>query len=96
MSDCEVNIEERLNRHPMLKSRVEALLDIVENSSDNPEKADDAEFRVIDELRQTGNEILKEWASEKESVLVGELNRDNKNIIGHGKKNSAGTPHSAQ
>ncbi len=93
MSDHEVNIEERLNRYPVLKSRVGSLLNIVENSS---EKADDAEFRVIDELRRMGNEILHDWASEKESVTVGELRSDNENIIGHGKKNFIGTQRSAQ
>ncbi|MCP4015684.1 MAG: hypothetical protein GY735_06145 [Delftia sp.] len=61
MSDHEVNIEERLNRHPILKSRVGYLLNIVENSSEITEKADDAEFRVTDELRRMGNEILHDW-----------------------------------
>ncbi len=96
MSDHEVNIEERLNRHPVLKSRVGSLLNIVENSSEITEKADDAEFRVIGELRRMGNEILQDWASEKESVTVGELRNDNENIIGHGKKNFIGTQRSAQ
>lgn len=96
MSDHEVNIEERLNRHPILKSRVESLLNIAENSSEITEKADDAEFRLIDELRRMGNEILQDWALEKESVTVGELRNDNENIIGHGKKNFIGTQRSAQ
>ena len=48
--------------------------------------ADDAELRIIDEVRRMGNVIMHEQVSEKESVKVDELRRDNENIVGHGKK----------
>ena len=47
MSDYANSIEERLNRHPILKNRVESLLNIVENSSGDAATADDAEKRVV-------------------------------------------------
>lgn len=45
----EHKLEERLNSHPILKNRIETLLDIVEDTSGN---SDDAEFCVIEELRR--------------------------------------------
>ena len=46
-------LEERLNKHPQLKSRVEALLNVVENTENNLENVNVAEQRVIEEVRQT-------------------------------------------
>ena len=96
MSDYGENIGERLDRHRVLKSRVESLLNIIENSPADTVKADDAEFRVIEELRRMGNEVLHDWASEKESAAAEECRKYNGNIIGHGKKNCTGIRHSAQ
>jgi hypothetical protein len=47
---------ERLNRHPPLRARMESLLAVVEDAAGDGAKADAAERRVIDELRQMGNE----------------------------------------
>jgi hypothetical protein len=33
-----------------------------------------------------GNELTEIWASEKESVRVGEVKKFSENIVGHGKK----------
>lgn len=96
MSDYAKSIEERLNRHPVLKKRIEALLNIVENSSGDTDTADDAEKRVVQELRQMGNEILYDWASERESIAVESMRDHNGNAIGHGKKNFTGILHSEQ
>jgi hypothetical protein len=52
----------RLKRHPLLLARVESLLGVVEDAEGDLEKADAAERRVIEELRQMGNEVLTEWA----------------------------------
>ncbi len=70
-----VSIEERLSRHPHLKSRFEDLLDIVENASGDLEKADAAERRVIEELRQMGAEVLRGWAENQESRKSEELEK---------------------
>jgi len=48
--------------HPLLRARVESLLGVVEDAGGDLEKADAAERRVIEELRQMGNEVLTEWA----------------------------------
>ena len=53
---------ERLNRHPLLRTRLEGLLAVVEDAAGDCAKADAAERRVIEELRQMGNEALTAWA----------------------------------
>jgi hypothetical protein len=60
------SIEERLKAHPDLKARFEAIMDIVENAGGDVEKADEAERRAIEELRQLGNEVLHGWARRQE------------------------------
>ena len=59
----------RLNRHPLLKARIEALLGVVENGGAEVEKADEAERRVIEELRQMGQEALRHWAQNRVVAL---------------------------
>jgi len=54
--------------HQILKERINSLLNIVGDSSGDYKKADEAEQRLIEELRLTGNELMRGWASGKESV----------------------------
>ena len=64
---------ERLNRHPHLRDRMEGLLAVVEDAAGDCQKADAAERRVIEELRQMGNDALTAWAErgvEKQAVLA--------------------------
>jgi len=56
------NLLERLEKHPELKERFEMILDIVENAAGDVEKADEAERRAIEAVRQLGNEIVQGWA----------------------------------
>jgi hypothetical protein len=61
------SLEERLRRYPVLRARVEALLDMVENETGDLERADDVEERLIEELRGMGRESLQEWASNEQA-----------------------------
>lgn len=56
------DLGERLNRHPQLRARVESLLAVVEDAAGDCAQADAAERRVIEELRQLGNDVLTAWA----------------------------------
>ena len=56
---------ERLNRHPLLRARVENLLGVVEDAAGDGEKAEAAERRVIEARRQLGNEALTAWAERR-------------------------------
>ena len=57
-----VGLEERLSAHLQLLSRIEALLNVVENSAGDLEQADLAEQRVIEEISQIGQQALSSWA----------------------------------
>ena len=81
---------ERLNGHPLLRARVENLLEVVEDAAGDCEKADAAERRVIEERRQMGNEALRAWAErgvEKRAALA----QAEPDWRPGGKKNSIGT-----
>ena len=51
----------RLDRHPVVKARVERMLNLLENTGGDVKRADEAERRVIDELRAMGQELLCGW-----------------------------------
>ena len=88
------DFEERLNSHPILKKRILSLFEIVEDRSGNYNTADEAEEKIIEEVRHIGNELMHVWASEKESVRVEETKKLSEKIISHGKKNCHGVQHS--
>ncbi len=99
MKNIKFGLEERLNKHPQMKQRFEALLDIVEDADGDLDKANAAEERVIQELQQMGREAIEHWAKAKEQKLTGnylESNKDNKTkkIKNKGKKKSLGIRHS--
>lgn len=62
LDEQDIVLLQRIKRHPLLRARVESLLGVVEDAGGDLEKADAAERRVIEELRQMGNEVLTEWA----------------------------------
>lgn len=62
-TDRDRELGERLNRHPLLRARVENLLAVVEDAAGDCAQADAAERRVIEELRQMGNDVLTTWAA---------------------------------
>jgi hypothetical protein len=72
-------ISNRLSKHPELWNRIDRLLDIVENQDGQATLADDAEERVIGEMRKFGQEILEGGAKEgdkrhEEAVLNSGVN----------------------
>jgi hypothetical protein len=93
MSDHIVTLEERLHAHPGLKKSVEALLQIVEDPLQELDTANEAELRVIEEVRRLGHELLQEWASAQEREKAEEFGKTQEGVVGHGKKNCLGTPH---
>ena len=52
----------QLNSRPDLKKRVKSIVSIAIDDGDGIVKADEAESRVIEEVRRMGNEVLTEWA----------------------------------
>jgi len=86
MTDHKNSIEQRLNKHPHLKKRIEKLLEVMENTDGDFQKANDAEQRVIEELRKMGNEVLHDWASNREKQEFERILNNKKGLIGNGKK----------
>ena len=68
------SLEERLQEYPELKAKIEAMLAIIENAGGDVEKAAEAERRIIEELRQMGNEVLHSWARRQQEKKEAEYN----------------------
>ncbi len=89
-----INDEElikRLNDHPVLRARISSLLDVVDDMGDDLKRADDAEDRVVDEVRRMGQEALQSWAQSQLEQTEQAVRRSGR-AYRDGKKNSAGTP----
>ena len=83
-------LEERLNDYPELKAKIEMLLSIIENAGGDVEKAAEAERRIIEELRQMGNEVLHSWARRQQEKKKDDFDAK-RGVNRKGKKNSIGT-----
>jgi hypothetical protein len=80
----------RLNHHPHLRDRMEALLNIVENATGDWTKADAAEQAVIDELRKLGNVALQGWAEQAVQKATATVRQQHPALQGNGEKKSGG------
>ena len=69
------SLTERLEEHPELRQRFEMILDIVENTGGDVEKANEAERRAIEAVRQLGNEIVHGWAQRQHQKKETEFER---------------------
>jgi len=98
MENKKASLEERLKARPELRQRFEAMLDIVEDTKGDLDKANAAEERVIAELQQMGKEAITCWAKEKESKKTEEYLKTNSNIKkkNKGKKKLIGIQHSGK
>ncbi|NMQ07626.1 hypothetical protein E4Q08_21500, partial [Candidatus Accumulibacter phosphatis] len=54
----------RLEANPKILAKVLEMLELVENAEGDLRRADEAERRVIEILRGTGQEILTGWAEQ--------------------------------
>jgi hypothetical protein len=68
------SLEERLKEYPELKTKIEAMLAIIENAGGDVGKAGEAERRIMEELRQMGNEVLHSWARRRQQKVEEEYN----------------------
>lgn len=84
------SLDERMNRYPEFRAKVEELLDIVENRSGDANKADDAEDMIWEELREMGQKAMQEWAERKHERVVSE-SENRKELSKREKKGSTGT-----
>jgi uncharacterized protein YbjQ (UPF0145 family) len=84
------SLEQRLSRYPELKAQIEALLSVVGNEAGELVLADEAEKRVVEEIRQLGQKALQSWASEQHDHQSKAFAEANPTAHRGGKKNSIG------
>ena len=90
-SDDVESLEARLNRHPALKGKIESLLAVVEDAEGDLIKADAAEQRVIEEIRQLGQAALQGWATRSNQAQSERFKASHPEAHRTRKKNSTGT-----
>lgn len=84
-------LAERLEEYPELKERFEELLAVVENAKGDAMKADEAEERVTEEIRQLARTAMQSWANRKNERVTTDADR-RKDTARKEKKRSTGTP----
>jgi hypothetical protein len=90
-----IDLVHQLDRHPQLKARIKALLDVVDNADGDVVKADEAEQRFIEELRLMGLDAMNAWAQRKQDKVESESDT-RLDLSRKQKKESTGTPASAK
>jgi predicted SAM-dependent methyltransferase len=81
---------ERLRHHPELQAHIEEYLDVVENSAGDVAKADEAEHRLIELMRQMGQSAMQAWADRKRAKVEEESDKRS-DLVRREKKGSTGT-----
>jgi hypothetical protein len=84
------SLEERLREYPEVRARIEQMLDVMENAAGDVVKADEAEQRLIEELRKMGQEALQAWADGQQQELERYWD-EREGVSRKAKKNSTGT-----
>jgi hypothetical protein len=92
LAKSDITLEQRLSQYPSLKKRIELLINIIEDSTGDCQQANEAEMRVIEELRQMGSEALHCWSEHKIARITEDFDQEHRSAIKSGKKNSGGIP----
>ncbi len=85
----------RLEANPKILAKVLEMLELVENAEGDLRRADEAERRVIEILRGTGQEILTGWAEQVAEAVTAEV-RAAEPVVVHAKKKFSGIRHTAR
>ena len=80
------NLIARVQKHPDLEERIEAILDIMENTSGEFITADQTEEKAIEEVQKLGQELLRRWAFNQQDKSVEIAKKTHPNVEKHGKK----------
>lgn len=89
MNDRLSTIIKRLEKYPHMIARMEAILDVAENTHEDLELAKDAENKVIKEITKMGHEMLTIWGETQEAKKRKVYEEDAKTTK-HGKKKHIG------
>ena len=86
MSDRRRSHEDRVANNPVLRGRLESRLDIAENANGRYKTADETEEAAIEQLQRQGNELLHEWATNRQREELSKHKSRSENIVVHEKK----------
>jgi hypothetical protein len=89
LSDEEIT--QKLHAHPQIRERIVSMLAVVDAEGDGLKRADDAEERLIEEVRRMGQEAMQAWATQQVNQTEQDVRRTGR-AHRESKKNSAGTP----
>jgi hypothetical protein len=82
LSDEEIT--RKLHAHPQIRERIVSILSVVEADGASVKRADDAEERLVEEVRRMGQEAMQAWAlrqieqTEQEVRRTGRAHREGK------------------
>jgi hypothetical protein len=77
-------LEERLAAHPELKAHLLKLLELAESNIDS---ADRVEELTVEGIQTFGQQVMQDWAQQKEAQKSQALREDEKASSPNGKKN---------
>ena len=84
------DLDRRLQQFPAVRHRVQELVGMMEDCGDDLVKADAAERRVREVLRELGNEALHGWANRQIEKAVAEHRQQDDPGVLRSKKNASG------
>jgi hypothetical protein len=73
LNAAELQLIERLRKHPELFERVRSILEITASAEGSVKKADEIEALLIEEMRRLGHATMENWASRAEHTLAKQL-----------------------
>lgn len=86
LSPQETQLIEQLRQHPLIRARVQNILEIARNAEGPLKTADEVEGLLIEEMRQLGNTTLCEWATQAEERVSHELKSRDPTVLSRKKK----------
>ena len=87
-SQNEPSLDQRFATRPRLRRRLLMIADMVDQAVAEGCTAHEAEARAIEQIRQLGQEVLKDWAEKAEPQFRQQAQAGNPKLINYGKKNS--------
>jgi hypothetical protein len=81
---------ERLELHPELENHIKAMLDVVEDVTGTLKSANDAEIKLVENMRKMNQTLLSTWASYQEKIASNKWKEENPGVQKHGKKKCIG------
>lgn len=86
LSQQEIELIERLRKHPLILARVQSILEIAVNQEGPLKSADEVEELLVQEMRQLGNVTMSQWAIQAEERVSTELRSQDPTVLSRKKK----------